>query len=77
MSINDEVAALLRLEAAVRVRNWVKEHAVEDDLGIKAEAMAVVAINKELRELDKIRGNEFDAKHVYEIMVMENTEPNL
>lgn len=73
---NDEVAALLRLEAAMRVRNYVKENCVGDDLGIRAEVLAITEINKALKELDEIRGNEFDAKFAYEIIVMENTEPS-
>ena len=72
---HDEVCALLRLEAAVRARNYVKENMPGDDLGIRAEAMVGIEINKALKELDEIRGNEFDAKGVYEQMVMENTEP--
>ena len=69
---NDELSALLRLEAAVRVRNYVKDNAVGDDLGISAEAMAVIETNKALNELEEIRGSKFDAKASYEEMARMN-----
>lgn len=76
MSINnnDEVSALLRLEAAVRVRNYVKEYSVGDDLGIRAEVLAITEANKALNELEKIRGSKFDAKASYEEMFLRNAK---
>lgn len=72
---NEELEALLRLEAAVRVRNYVKANSTGNDLGMSDEAVVVVKINMVLEELNAIRGYDFNDEAAYnELMSQHNNK---
>lgn len=66
---NDELHALLRLDAAVRVLQYVKEYCPGDDLGAGGIALATLEMYAAIKQIDRIRGCIFDAKAAYQELV--------